>query len=112
MLQGGMSKLMFLMAALAACTTSPTSSGTTGSASCGSDSTLTYANFGAAFMSTNCVSCHSSRARPALTTQADVQANASKIMAVAVDSTKMPQGGSVSADERALLGEWLACGAP
>ncbi len=107
-----MSKLLLLLAAVAACTTNPTTSGTTGSASCGSDSTLTYANFGEQFMATYCLACHTSRAQPALTSQADVQAYASKIMAAAVNSTRMPQGGSVSADERALLGEWLACGAP
>jgi hypothetical protein len=31
---------------------------------------------------------------------------------LAVYSTSMPENADISTDERVLLGEWLACGAP
>ena len=100
---------------VAACS-SAASVGSTGS-TCPPASTLTYANFGAAFMSANCGGCHSNGNRPNLATQADVQANASAIDSSAAagpngENTRMPKSGSVSTADRTLLGEWLACGAP
>jgi len=103
-----------LPCAVAACgssTGSPTGS------TCPSDSTLTYANFGQAFIANNCLSCHTSREAPTLTTQAAVAANREEIDLVAAAgpssvNTQMPQGGSVTTADRQKLGEWLACGAP
>jgi len=54
----------------------------------------------------------SAKEKPNLTTQAAVQANKGRIMSVAVTGTKMPASGSLAVEERQLLGEWLACGAP
>lgn len=79
---------------------------------CGSDSTLTYANFGSAFMANNCLSCHAARANPRLSTQTEVQSQTARILQAAVYTEAMPQGTAISLDERNLLGEWLACGAP
>lgn len=75
------------------------------------DSTLTYANFGQALVSSFCLRCHAGRDRPTLTTQAQVQANRARITAVAVTTTAMPRGATLSVSDRQKLGEWLRCGA-
>ena len=80
--------------------------------SCGSDSTLTYANFGSAFMADNCLSCHAERVSPHFTTQAQVKGSTENILQVAVYTDAMPANGPIAIEERKLLGEWLACGAP
>ena len=96
-----------------ACTSSDTSTGiTTADLSCPSDSTLTYQSFGSVFLSENCLSCHASKQTPTLTTQVAVQANKAAIIGAAVTSSAMPRDGSLSTEERQLLGEWLTCGAP
>jgi hypothetical protein len=79
--------------------------------SCPPDSTLTYANFGEDSISTNCLSCHN-RTSPLLTMQAQVQAEASTILEIAVYTDAMPRSANMPLPERELLGEWLACGAP
>jgi len=102
---------------LAACTSAAgTPTGITSQTiSCPAASTLTYANFGQQFIADNCGSCHDTRQSPLLTTQSEVQNASARIMNAAVYTEKMPQGATaatMSVDERALLGEWLACGAP
>jgi hypothetical protein len=89
------------------------------SSSCPTDSTLTYQNFGQAFMQTNCVSCHNENGpeSPALSTLEQVRAHRDEIDRAAAagpnaTNTFMPEGISVSKEERLKLGEWLACGAP
>lgn len=100
-------------ASVAACGEDGQATGST----CPPGSTLTYASFGQAFMQRNCLSCHTNQQSPTLTTQAAIQANKADIDRVAAAgpngvNTVMPQGGSVSEDDRRKLGEWLACGAP
>jgi uncharacterized membrane protein len=103
-------RLLTLCLTLSACS-SPESTGIA-TVSCPADSTLTYENFGSPLLTDNCLSCHAARQSPVLGTQAQVQANASRILQAAVYTTVMPDGGSMATAERALLGEWLACGAP
>lgn len=86
---------------------------------CPEGSTLTYANFGQAFVQNNCSSCHgaSGPESPALTTLEQVQSNIDDIDRAAAagpnaTNTFMPEGMSVATEERRKLGEWLACGAP
>jgi argininosuccinate lyase len=84
---------------------------------CPAGSTLTYANFGQAFISTNCLSCHGSRQSPILATQSAIQAASTQIDRMAAAgpdavNTAMPPNGSVSTSDRLNLGQWLACGAP
>lgn len=84
---------------------------------CPTGSTLTYANFGQAFISAHCTSCHSGRTSPNLSSQAAILASISAIDGAAASgpngtNLKMPQGASVPTSERVKLGEWLACGAP
>jgi hypothetical protein len=86
---------------------------------CPTDSTLTYANFGEAFMKTHCVSCHGSGGpeSPSLATLEQIRAHADAVDRAAAAgpngvNTFMPEGGSVAEAERRKLGEWLACGAP
>jgi uncharacterized membrane protein len=108
-----MIRTVLLAASVLACTSSSSSTGITAAdLSCPSDSTLSYANFGSAFLTDHCLSCHASGQQPSLATQAAVQAVRATIISVAVTSSAMPPGGSVSVDERELLGEWLTCGAP
>ena len=100
---------LLLTVTLAACT----GASSTGIAemSCPTDSTLTYASFGDAFIRDNCLSCHSHE-KPRLSTQAQVQTNASAILEAAVYTDAMPEKASLSLAERERLGEWLSCGAP
>jgi hypothetical protein len=107
----------FCLLAIALLAAACTSSGTPTQSTCPTDSTLTYVNFGQSFLASNCLECHTTRDRPVLTTQADVLANLTLIdeqaaAGPAATNTNMPQDASMSVDERTLLGEWLACGAP
>jgi hypothetical protein len=82
------------------------------SITCPPDSTLTYENFGQPLVVDHCLSCHATSQRPALATQPEIQSNRQAILKVAVETTQMPKGSAMGLDERQLLGEWLACGAP
>jgi len=108
--------LLFAAAGLAACGSGPGDS--TGS-TCPTTQTLTYANFGQAFIQTHCLACHSANGpeSPKLDTLVQVRAAAGDIDKSAAAgpngvNTYMPDGGSVDEAERRKLGEWLACGAP
>ncbi|MCY1058640.1 hypothetical protein [Nannocystis sp. SCPEA4] len=90
---------------------------------CPEDSILTAENFGAPFMLTHCTGCHHAalkegeRAGAPLGVDFEsldkVRAQAAQIWARAADqNATMPPVGPPPADERAQLGEWLACGAP
>lgn len=89
---------------------------------CPPDSILSAENFGGPFMLTYCNGCHSKnlgageRADAPIDmnfdTLTDVRAHAPRIWARAGDhNASMPPYGAPPADERARLGEWLACGA-
>ena len=96
-----------------ACATNAAPSGiTTSDVTCPPDSTLTYANFGEVFIADNCLSCHPTKARPDLSQLTVIQNNPQSLMKVAVTGTSMPKGSSMAIEDRQLLGEWLACGAP
>jgi len=107
-----MIRALLLAASVVACTSSSSTGISTSDLTCPTDSTLTYDNFGADFVSANCLSCHASSQTPNLATQAAVKTYKSTIIRVAVTSSAMPPGGSVTMEERQLLGEWLTCGAP
>jgi len=77
---------------------------------------LTYDNFGKAFFSSYCDSCHAGSQKPSLGTAAEIASWADQIYAQAGDgNSSMPPGNASaqpSVDERSNLAEWLACGAP
>lgn len=86
---------------------------------CPTDSSLTYTNFGQAFMTSHCLSCHRAGGpeTPTLSTLDQIRSNKDIIDRSAAAGPKavntyMPDGGSVPEAERRQLGEWLACGAP
>jgi hypothetical protein len=86
---------------------------------CPSDSSLTYENFGQAFVQTNCLVCHGKTGpeSPKFDTVEQIRASAGDIDRAAAAgpngvNTFMPEDGSVAEAERRKLGEWLACGAP
>lgn len=90
---------------------------------CPSGSFLTYENFGGPFINSNCTGCHHSglgdgeRQKAPLGVDFEtielIRAQADRIWARSGDQNDtMPPAGPPGADERALLGEWLACGAP
>ena len=90
---------------------------------CPPDSYLDYRNFGAPFLRSWCTGCHSSalsadaRAGAPLGVDFDTYAGAlAHLDAIkhraSVDMPTMPPRGPPRADERALLAEWIACGAP
>jgi uncharacterized membrane protein len=94
-------------------------SGEATGSTCPADSTLTYTSFGQNFMQTHCVSCHNAGGpeSPALSTLEQVRANLSEVdraaaAGPAATNTSMPEGSSITQEERLKLGEWLACGAP
>ena len=103
------SSLVFSL--VAACTSGGGTSTGIQDISCPPDSTLTYANFGQDLIQSECMSCHSSKS-PRLATQAQIQARAADILGAAVYTDAMPEGNAISLEQRQLLGEWLACGAP
>lgn len=80
---------------------------------------LTYGNFGEAFFSTHCTSCHSDTSGVAgaenypFTSLTQIQAEAEDIHERAGGTNEnMPPGGGPTAQERLDLAEWLSCGAP
>lgn len=86
---------------------------------CPTTSTLTYANFGEAFMQDHCLACHSAHGpeSPKFDSIAEIRAASGDIDRAAAAgpsavNTYMPDGSSVDEAERRKLGEWLACGAP
>jgi uncharacterized membrane protein len=78
---------------------------------CPPNSTLTYANFGQPFMMSHCLSCHTS-APPRVGSRTEIVAAKDSILEAAVYTKAMPKNKDLALDERRLLGEWLACGAP
>ncbi|HEX2672108.1 MAG TPA: hypothetical protein VHM25_14605 [Polyangiaceae bacterium] len=106
----------FVAAALVAC---GSGLGDATGSTCPTTSTLTYANFGEAFMQSHCLACHSAHGpeSPKFDTLAEIRAASSDIDRAAAAGPKavntyMPDGSSVDEGERRKLGEWLACGAP
>lgn len=86
-------------------------------------SILTYENFGEPFMLDWCRGCHSAALADGLRQGAPLEFNFEDVETIRelapVISLKaagpmpvMPPAAGPSADERALLEEWLACGAP
>ncbi len=94
----------------AACSSGATSTGIS-ELTCPPGSTLTYANFGEAAIEEHCMSCHV-RESPQLGSHSHVKLQAGRILDEAVYTDAMPQDAEMSLDERRMLGEWLACGAP
>ena len=97
-------------------------------ATCPNDSTLTYENFGAPFMTSYCTQCHSSTLAPdqrmgaplfhdfdtlegimAFTQHIDETAAAGP---KAINTLMPMYDPKPTLDERYQLGEWLACGTP
>jgi hypothetical protein len=97
-------------------------------ATCPSDSTLTYDNFGKDFVGKYCLRCHSDKVTGTARNKAPADHNFDKLSDIALlvphidqyaaagpasTNTKMPpDGAKPSTDERKQLGEWLACGTP
>jgi uncharacterized membrane protein len=106
------SRAVLVCLVLAACATNSSSGIDPASITCPPDSTLTYENFGQVLIADQCLSCHASKQSPTLTTQEAIQSNRQAILKVTVTGTKMPKDASMPLEERELLGEWLACGAP
>ncbi len=90
---------------------------------CPGDRFLTYENFGGPFINNNCTGCHHSslsagerqNAPPGFDfeTVELIRKHADRIWARSGDdNATMPPAGPPAEEERALLGEWLACGAP
>ncbi|MBK8937043.1 MAG: hypothetical protein IPM79_05220 [Polyangiaceae bacterium] len=90
---------------------------------CPDDSYLSWENFGGPFMLTWCNGCHSEslpdgerQGAPLLSnfdTLDDVRAWAADIWEESGDhNASMPPVGGPSEEEREMLAEWLACGAP
>ncbi len=90
---------------------------------CPDDNTLNYQNFGRSFMLNWCTGCHSTALPEGerglapvgvdLDKIADIRAQAERIwVRSADDNLGMPPVSGPSDEERFLLGQWLACGAP
>lgn len=97
-------------------------------ATCPATQTLTYDNFGKAFMQTYCIRCHSSTLSGAARQGATADHDFDKIELIRVfldhidqkagagpasTNTSMPPSDpKPTNDERRKLAEWVACGAP
>ncbi|MEO8705583.1 MAG: hypothetical protein ABI867_36470 [Kofleriaceae bacterium] len=107
-----MTKLFVIAMLLGACGSSGSPTGIE-TLTCETPTTLTYENFGAALVEDACLECHRGKESPSLTTQALLQANADDVLDNAVYTDAMPEGNDgMTLEERRMLGEWLACGAP
>ncbi len=84
---------------------------------------ITYENFGAGFLSTYCLSCHSAkvpegkRGGAPLAANFDTAFDASRYRALMLMKTQgtnpsMPPGQVLKAKDKAAFAEWLNCGAP
>lgn len=104
-----------LLAALVSC-------GDEADEACPPDSDLTWSTFGDPFVRSWCTGCHSSAlAEPDrqgapvgvdLDTLEGVRAHLADVRRRAVREADMPPAGGPDEGDRALLDEWLACGAP
>ncbi len=90
---------------------------------CPTDNPTTYDNTGGPFLLTWCVGCHSAqlpkgqRAGAPLSidfdTPAGIEKHLKRIFARSADNNvTMPPTDAISAAERRLMGDWIACGAP
>ncbi len=79
---------------------------------CPPDSTLTYQNYTAEWVQDRCLRCHSGQSKPMLTSFESVMANKQDILESTVATKEMPEDLNIPLEERQLLGEWFACGAP
>lgn len=120
-------RLAIAAAVLAGCA-QPQLFGPPTEASCPPASTLTWDSFGKPFMDAYCVRCHASTLAPAQRHGAPTFHDFDTIYGTravrehidlttaagpAAVNTSMPPGGDApTLEERQLLGEWLACGAP
>jgi hypothetical protein len=68
------------------------------------NSTLTYADFGAAFLNSHCNGCHG-------WTQAAVQSDATGLASIVLGGF-MPPGGGLTQAQRQQFADWVDCGAP
>jgi uncharacterized membrane protein len=77
---------------------------------------VSYTEIRTQILEPSCIRCHSSggsnQGGVNLETYAAVKAQAAAIKSSTVDSTRMPQGDTLSPNLRALLGAWIAQGAP
>jgi uncharacterized membrane protein len=106
--------VLALHALVAACGEPP------GSQECTS-SALTYQTFGEPFIASWCRGCHSAELLPEMRQQAPLEVNfnsksevqrfAKRISFLVATAATMPPAGGPTAAERALLQEWIACGA-
>lgn len=120
--------LVFTMGHGDGCCSSTAVLGPLTEAECPPTSTLTYDNFGAAFMEQYCTRCHSSEltgtARMGATlfhdfdtregvVQVGDHVDQTAAFGPAAQNRSMPPSAPFPTDaERTQLGEWLACGAP
>lgn len=97
-------------------------------ATCPTDNTLTYQNFGQSFMGTYCLRCHNEALTGSARKDAPSDVNFNSVEQVRAESkdidkqagasadvtnTEMPPDGEMpSVDDRKKLSQWLACGAP
>jgi hypothetical protein len=112
-----------------ACSDEPPLFGPPTESVCPPDSTLTYANFGKAFMESYCTQCHHSSLRGEARMGApsfhdfdtrqgvkvvDEHVDMTSASGPAATNTSMPPEGYPvpSLAERQQLGEWIACGLP
>lgn len=127
-LRPGLLAALLPLVALPACEDDHDDDGTPSGATCPQDSTLTWENFGQAFMDTYCNRCHGSSVKGAdrqgapsdhnFDTRELVQEMIDHIDETSaagpkITNTAMPIGAPTPTDEeRRKLGEWLACDAP
>lgn len=90
-------------------------------AACPDQQTLRYDNFGERFIAEYCIACHSAEIASDdfdFSSQIKVRLNAEWIDRhaaggpLAINAMMPPKEPRPSIEERMLLGEWLACGAP
>lgn len=86
------------------------------SATCPTSNTLTYDSFGQGFLNSYCVSCHTTGNASDgvnLSSLSLLKSHLNKVDAEVASGAMPPKGSTTpSAEEKANLAQWLACGAP
>jgi hypothetical protein len=69
------------------------------------DPSLTYANFGASFLTSHCNSCHG-------WTHSQVETDGVALSSIVLGGYMPPGGGGLTQEQRQQFADWVACGAP
>jgi uncharacterized membrane protein len=102
----------FAIVALVGCGSAESTGITSAEIACPPSDKPTYDGFTKPLIATKCLGCHAGREKPDLATKESLLSAREDVLQAAVFTREMPQGGSMTDDERKKLGRWFSCGGP